>query len=208
MPQEQLVLFEIEPTEELVYGELQEDCLVFMTRENAEKFAGMNKAIRSAERRKMRWENFKKKYPDLFEELYQAMESSRKTFEEWLEETKNKYGWSEYSSEEELFKAEMFFRNKVPDFQRVPFMDEPVKIQGDLIDFVQSWLEFTPQQRMYDVIPDELQDKYGTIEESWSDGEFLYLSCDDEEILVWELQLYGYRCTRDDKLICKACGWE
>jgi hypothetical protein len=67
------------------------------------------------------------------------------------------------------------------------------------------WPEW-PDQMMLDVMPKEVIEEFGTIEESWHEGDLVRFDSACEEAIVSKLTDLGYDLTRDDKLIGGVFG--
>lgn len=57
-----------------------------------------------------------------------------------------------------------------------------------------------PSQLMLDLIPEDIQEKYGTVAETVSDGPILVLDPAHEQEIVEGLLKYGFTCKRDERL--------
>ena len=78
--------------------------------------------------------------------------------------------------------------------------DEPFDITevGAVVDM--TWPKMVTA-RALDVLPQDLQDRYGKLVPTVHDGEYLEVPLDGEAALVAELRERGYEVTRDDDLI-------
>ncbi|SCE94616.1 hypothetical protein [Micromonospora saelicesensis] len=78
--------------------------------------------------------------------------------------------------------------------------DEPFRIAevGAVVNM--SWPKMVAA-RALDVLPEDLQDRYGKVVLTVHDGEYLEIPLDGEAELVAELRERGYEVTRDDDLI-------
>jgi len=65
-----------------------------------------------------------------------------------------------------------------------------------------------PAQQMLDWVPKAIQQKYGSIGSSHLNGECLTLAPREERQIIAAFRRVGYRCTRDDRLVQRASGYE
>ncbi len=63
-----------------------------------------------------------------------------------------------------------------------------------------------PPQQMLDWVPKEIQEKYGSMESTRLNGEYLTLNPRNERKITAAFRRAGYRCIRDDKRIQRASG--
>lgn len=65
-----------------------------------------------------------------------------------------------------------------------------------------------PAQEALSWLPIEIQERYGTDEESVLNGPYLHLDPEHEAAIVRDLELAGYRCQRDQRLLEQALGYQ
>lgn len=63
-----------------------------------------------------------------------------------------------------------------------------------------------PEQYMLSWVPESIREKYGTVDWSLFDGEFLQLDAKREQEIVKAFQELGYICVRDEDLVRQARG--
>ncbi|MBY6540055.1 hypothetical protein HQ325_15370 [Rhodococcus sp. BP-349] len=64
-----------------------------------------------------------------------------------------------------------------------------------------------PAKIMLAEVPTEVIKKYGRVESSVLNGEFLILRPESETEIVQELRAHGWECDRDDSMILRASGF-
>ena len=77
--------------------------------------------------------------------------------------------------------------------------DIPGHADGDWPDW--------PQGNMERWVPDEVQDRFGSMKPTAISGDFLQLSPEHEDEIVSAMQRHGYDCVRDDDLVWEASGY-
>jgi len=89
-----------------------------------------------------------------------------------------------------------------------PFQPDPEELfESDQIPGYADgdWPEW-PAQEMLDWMPEELQQRYGTVKDSIFNGTFLEIKPEQKQAIVADLEALGYTCVEDDQTIAKAHG--
>lgn len=69
-----------------------------------------------------------------------------------------------------------------------------------------DWPEW-PAQMMFDWLPAEVQQEFGSPQPTLISGDYLWLPLDHEKRVVAAMKVRGYSCTRDDDLVREASGY-
>ncbi|MBY6687229.1 hypothetical protein HQ305_16845 [Rhodococcus sp. BP-149] len=85
------------------------------------------------------------------------------------------------------------------DETRFELDDIPGHVDGD-------WPEW-PAKLMLVQVPKSVVDRFGRVEDSVLNGQFLMLQPESEAAIVAELQAHGWVCLRDDVTVLRACGY-
>lgn len=64
-----------------------------------------------------------------------------------------------------------------------------------------------PAQEMLDWLPEDIQERYGRVEVSVLNGDYLELPPSQAGEIAAALEAQGYRCREDQELVRRACGW-
>ncbi len=184
----------------LVYGSNLTGDLIFMEIEEAEKFAQINDAINNSIDTGISWSKFKDKYPIVFKAFKDQFDFDENDFDEWFEELKDDQGWVSKSEAKNLYKEDYVVRNGLP------LMEWTFAIDDFDFDQLQNWLRFVPQQNGQEYIPEDIIKRFGRMEVSLFDDDFLRFKPEDEDELISALERYGFTCERDDDLIDRACN--
>lgn len=64
-----------------------------------------------------------------------------------------------------------------------------------------------PAQQMEYWVPDEVQDRFGSMKPTAISGDFLDLPPENEAEIVAAMERHGYKCLKDEDLVWKASGY-
>ncbi len=153
----------------------------------------------------MTWGEFRHRFSESAYERFAAHlieNASYASFEEFLED----YHPDDYDG----LSAEQAYANLPPgDAGRPPTDDDIAAFSdgdGNEYDAPQS-VAWWPNQIMLEWMPPQIIAKYGYIESSVLDGEFLVLDSEREEEIVADLEALGYTCVEDSNLLNVARGY-
>ena len=188
-----------QPTlEEVAYGQIS-DYLVFAKRGDADQLFACHEALRTANT----WGEFRSLVgPHIYDEVIEYMgfyfEGTITDFTAFYEELiRCKPDTTPEQAREEYLKLPV--GDRFPD-DTDPFDSQEVPGVDDC-----DW-PGRPAQIMLDWVPKEIQEKYGSMESTRLNGEFLTLDPRNERKITAAFRRAGYRCTRDDVLIQRASG--
>jgi hypothetical protein len=180
-----------------------EDTLIFIEKSRAEYNAKIHTAMARAEDQGLTWQQFKKKYPELFKKIWAVLEDcDLLTFDEWLQESK--YGRVRQSSSqpEETSTAKSEYM-KLMQWDRMPLMEE--RFVGQVV-LEHAPLLAAPYDGSEMWIPREITDEFGTVEEGFFVDPYVTFKAKDIRKLTKAFRRHGYLCKRNDRLIEKARG--
>ncbi len=188
-----------QPTlEEVVYGEVG-DYLVFARRSEADQLCACYNALRTAQT----WGEFRslvgaEVYDEVIEYMGFYFEGTITDFAAFYEELIH----SRPDTTPEQAREEYL---KLPYGERLPEDNDPLSsypVPGIDDHDWPAW----PAQQMLDWVPKEIQEKYGSMESTRLNGEYLTLNPRNERKITAAFRRAGYRCTRDETLIQRATG--
>ena len=181
---------------DLVYG-IVGDRLVFVTRSRAEQGAALRRVLSQAGQL---WGNLRAglglgRYEAM---LHEMRERGAVDFPEFCHrERENGSGLADAGLRAAY--------DRLPVGQRLPWNHDPLDpadVPGvkDLV-----WEPFL-QQEMLDWVPARIQQEFGRVEDTFTDGDFLAFGEADEAGLVAAFAEEGFTCVRDQALVDRACG--
>ncbi|MDP9476105.1 MAG: hypothetical protein M3R38_10555 [Actinomycetota bacterium] len=161
----------------VLYGDAG-DRLVFIGEEEARDFVRLHEAMQAKT-----WGEFKAKAPS---DWYEAAVERLK--EQMMDELYEDEGSDPIEGQtfEEPAAEERFDADEIPGHADGDWPEWP---HGNL----ESW------------IPDEVQERFGTMVSNFPFGDYLELLPEHEDEIVRAMQGHGYDCVRDDDLVWKAC---
>ena len=171
------------PRTRLVYGDVQ-DSLVFIDEEEARDLVQLHRALGRART----WGEFKAQAPSHWYE--DAVERLKEQFLDELQ----------YEDDESDSTEEPTFEEPAPE-QAFDAEEIPGHVDGE-------WPGF-PHVSMGSWVPDEVQDRFGSMTHSWGlDATYwIVLAPEHEEEIVSVMREHGYDCVRDDDLVWEASGY-
>ncbi|MFH1834397.1 MAG: hypothetical protein ABH877_05175 [bacterium] len=188
--------------EQLVYGDWGGG-LVFMDRDHALDLAHLHQVLGEAKT----WGDLWSRLPrERFEEIWGIVEGDeeRKTFWDYWEELKDEEFFGDDPTRVSLEEGHRRYR-ELPVHERHPMADDPFEAR-DIWGFGEGDYPEWPAQGMLHWIPDEIQERYGEVEASVHNGNFLVLASGSEQEIAEALRGYGYSCILDQALIERAHG--
>ena len=197
---------EDDPDLDLVYfAEPVDSHLVFAVRWEAEGFAALRSAILQAKT----WRALAQSVPDwALAYAIEALPSDNWTsFDSFLAD--NGAADADDATKDALL--DEWLEDLAPGIERDPLdwekfdaaRDYLVGLMGEGTTWP-TWLKAA----MLDWVPVDIAKQFGTTEHSALDGPYLRLDASDEHAIVQALTDAGHTCSRDDKLMGKATGWE
>ena len=185
--------------EELIYGycepAIAEKNWVFNNKWRAQWLATVHGALWKAKT----WGEFKNLVgKEIYDEIieYQIESAKLTSFEEYFKEDRE---CDPDITEDESRESYKEFDNRIPS-EEEEF--DPEEICG-LADG--DW-PGAQEIDMVNWVPEEIQEKFGTIGDTVFNGEYLSFNISKEKEIVEAFRAFGYRCERDDELIEKAQG--
>jgi hypothetical protein len=179
----------------VVYSDVN-DCLVFITEDRARELAAIHEALSSSST----WREVRARMPAAaYEELVEVSGVEELLdFDEFLRDRRQSEPALTCDQARQEFLA-------LPSDERRPEPDDPFDAGniGAICDG--DWPGWT-QQEMLAWVPDDIQERFGTIASSRLNGDFLEFSARQEGALIAEFARHGYRCVRDDDLVRRAHG--
>ncbi len=191
----------------VVYGavpggtHIDDECLVFIPRDRAAYLAAMNDVLQTA----TTWGECQKRLaPDAYQDLLEASGATERpdftTF--YQNERRRAQREGRRLSRREAWRA---YTALDPD-ERQPLPDDPFDASriGSYMDG--DWPGW-PKHEMVYWVPRKIQERFGCLDHTLFNGEFLEFSLEDEQALVEAFARHGYVCIRDDQLVLGASGY-
>jgi hypothetical protein len=183
---------------ELIYGQMspfEDNELIFMLKKSSIEYCRLYDVLEHALSNRMTWGQFEGKFPEVYASISERFFDDRYKFSEWLDDNypdqlefdvetvKNRYE-DEYAAQRVVPLPEWLF--KLSDLNR----------RG-----LEFWLIDAPTDGLIDVIPDEVEDKYGIRVDSITGEYFLRFKPEFEAEIVRDLEKHGYTCSKDQELV-------
>jgi hypothetical protein len=181
--------------QEVVYGEI-EDYLVFLRKSDAVELSACRQALRSSKT----WGEFRTRISaDAYSELMEFMDDAV----DFLE-----FCWEALESDPDLTLDEVRSEYlKLPIGERLAEDEDAFSQEHVPWTYDGDWPRW-PAQEMLRWVPKEIQERYGTVEDSVLNGEFLTFDPSDERRIVAAFKRSGYLCVRDNRLVERASGYD
>jgi hypothetical protein len=187
---------------EVVFGEAYESgFLVYIEKQEVEKFAAINNSFYRFVDKGLTWGEFKNECPEVYQEIIQYLEDGGAYgFEDWISCESNKAEWPVESGSQQEREGMRLYRNTEIG-ERLPFSDEPFELRGSMIDVRQYWLVEGPQFNSW--LSSEILHEFAELDNFTMRYK---ISAEHKKGVINALEKLGYTCEQNDKLIWEACG--
>jgi hypothetical protein len=191
----------MQETIELFYGKNWQGRLLFIEANEAKAFVNLFEAVRHGLSQKLTWGEFREQFPDEFEVFSDQLCFNEEDFENWLMDFEDELKGVDILSAREQYKDYYIEGNGMP------LPEWPFELKDFDYDQMENWFRFNPQRGCINDLPRELIEKFGKIEVSSFDGDFLTFNPEYENELIKELERSGFKCTKDQDVIEKILDY-